>query len=704
MPIRGTEGLSPADLQAELARGARFVAYQWCASIVVMTFKRSSGIYYLRPGQTGFGPNFRWSLLSLVAGWWGFPWGPIYTLSALVTNLRGGLDVTAAIAADLANKHGAPPAPPLDGAFTGAQSRWSPAPLAALGLLALGGLAVFAGRQHYARTHMPVALVNGLGTTYPVEINGTRHTLRPHQVTRTEMPEGQFIVVATLPGGTGESRFSFDTAAVPSGDKVTVINPDAAALVAEETTIYTPESAPKATAPAPVLHSGQTAYILSEPDFFLSAFPDSIQMSESAGQTRRTRVEILADLTPEQAADIVLRYSNRAAMLAYLYKVGALLPQNQAVLMCARQTLEPGEAKAFFAQHLATRPVLVEWHRSYQHYMNTRQPELDLQPEYRRLAESEPEEGALAYLYGRLLNDPPQGAVWYQRALAARRPCAYGHHGLAANAAGRGDFSGARAALDRARQDGLDTAAQRTQRLDCLLALHRFDEALREFTAQPREGPADFGYAATQVHLSYLAGGKAAAEKSIKGFLAGLPASVRKHSGDGFRKELVALLAYFEGDTAAYAVSFPADADANDQLTAALCRNDRAAAEKALTAGPGQAGTSWLLLYLAAYQAGDAGAENFWARAGAAFTRESSDKRRIGAHLNGTAAMPLANLLDLSTRLEEKRILLAALGAHDPVNRAAFFARAAQCNVSRQFPHHLIAAVLGNAVPVATPP
>ena len=28
--------------------------------------------------------------MTLVAGWWGFPWGPIYTLGALGTNAFGG--------------------------------------------------------------------------------------------------------------------------------------------------------------------------------------------------------------------------------------------------------------------------------------------------------------------------------------------------------------------------------------------------------------------------------------------------------------------------------------------------------------------------------------------------------------------------------------------------------------------------------------
>lgn len=154
--IRGTEGLTPADIQNEIARGARFVAYQWCLSLLVVTLKRGTRIYYLKPGETGFLPGFFWSAFTLVAGWWGFPWGPIYTIGSLWTNLRGGIDVTDAVSTDLTNTHGAPAVPALSGAP--APRRWNAGPLAAAGLLGAAIFAVAAGGHYYAQQHRPVAL------------------------------------------------------------------------------------------------------------------------------------------------------------------------------------------------------------------------------------------------------------------------------------------------------------------------------------------------------------------------------------------------------------------------------------------------------------------------------------------------------------------------------------------------------------------
>ncbi len=97
MKIQGADGLTFDQVQREVARGGKFVQYQYCFSVLVMTFRRSTDIYFIRPDQSAVGTGMRWTLISLVAGWWGFPWGLIYTPMALVQNLKGGKDVTSQV-------------------------------------------------------------------------------------------------------------------------------------------------------------------------------------------------------------------------------------------------------------------------------------------------------------------------------------------------------------------------------------------------------------------------------------------------------------------------------------------------------------------------------------------------------------------------------------------------------------------------------
>jgi hypothetical protein len=95
MTIAGTEGLSDAQLRQELAAGARFVVFEYCVSIIIVTFKRSSPVHFVRRGESAFVKALPYTLISLFLGWWGFPFGFIYTPMALFTNLSGGRDVTA---------------------------------------------------------------------------------------------------------------------------------------------------------------------------------------------------------------------------------------------------------------------------------------------------------------------------------------------------------------------------------------------------------------------------------------------------------------------------------------------------------------------------------------------------------------------------------------------------------------------------------
>lgn len=102
MRIIGIDNMSPEELKGELASGGRFVIYQYCISVVVVSFKRGSDIYFIRPGDNAFTKGLLFTLCSLVLGRWGIPWGPIWTISAIVTNSRGGRNVTAEVLRSMA--------------------------------------------------------------------------------------------------------------------------------------------------------------------------------------------------------------------------------------------------------------------------------------------------------------------------------------------------------------------------------------------------------------------------------------------------------------------------------------------------------------------------------------------------------------------------------------------------------------------------
>lgn len=97
MQIVGIEGLSTGEVQDELRKGARFVIFTYCISLLVVTFKRGTDIHFIRAGQGAVGKGMPYTLLSLFLGWWGFPFGLIYTPMCIIENLSGGKDVTAEV-------------------------------------------------------------------------------------------------------------------------------------------------------------------------------------------------------------------------------------------------------------------------------------------------------------------------------------------------------------------------------------------------------------------------------------------------------------------------------------------------------------------------------------------------------------------------------------------------------------------------------
>jgi len=77
----------PVDLHTPLTR------FQFCTSFVTLTFRQRTG-YLVGASVDVLLANLVATLWSLLLGWWGLPWGPVYTIQTLVLNLRGGLRTT----------------------------------------------------------------------------------------------------------------------------------------------------------------------------------------------------------------------------------------------------------------------------------------------------------------------------------------------------------------------------------------------------------------------------------------------------------------------------------------------------------------------------------------------------------------------------------------------------------------------------------
>jgi hypothetical protein len=99
--LGGSRPLFPDEVRVRVAAGARLVRFEYCFSLIVFTIRRQSPIYLTESWQGRYLRGLGYSLLAIVLGPWGVPWGLIYTPWAMWVNLTGGVDETDAMLSQL---------------------------------------------------------------------------------------------------------------------------------------------------------------------------------------------------------------------------------------------------------------------------------------------------------------------------------------------------------------------------------------------------------------------------------------------------------------------------------------------------------------------------------------------------------------------------------------------------------------------------
>ncbi len=101
MEIKNIQGLRVSEIKQLVNQGAKFVIFPYTISLILMTLRRNSSIYFIRPGENTMKYSYGHVGVNLLLGWWGIPWGPIYTIGAAYRHIVGGKDVTQIILSEL---------------------------------------------------------------------------------------------------------------------------------------------------------------------------------------------------------------------------------------------------------------------------------------------------------------------------------------------------------------------------------------------------------------------------------------------------------------------------------------------------------------------------------------------------------------------------------------------------------------------------
>lgn len=699
-------------IRDEVNRGARLVIYTYCVSILVMTFKRPSDVVLVKSGQSPAAASWPYLIVSLLFGWWGFPWGPIYTIECLYRNLCGGVDVTddvlrqlfpvAASASAAVTASAKPTTPTLTATPVPSGRRFNLAVasymLAGICTVAAIGISAYCYIQQQQLT---LVLVSGLDRPYGVKLNGESHILAPYSTKLLEVSEGEFLLEGTsgdkVVGKPQKLIFSPPFFSHLDSKYVAIVNPDRTAILINGEVPYYSDGTnpPPNEKPAYSFLLNQLSYLIPRPDYVIVEAEKRISMPSGTTRLVKTRLDHVREPDLPSLLPMVAETSGYPAAKEHLMLLAAQRT-DEALLIAAARFLKPEDLRSFYQLRLADRPVLVDWHRYYQNHMESQQPDHDLEKEYADLLHAEPGSGALLYLLGRQTRNPLAQTKLFTDALAAKSPCYYAHSAMGYDALCMGRFSEALAQYEASLKAGLNTLALKYYRRQAFMASGNTTQLLAELTAARKSSPLDLSLANDEMTATYLRQPDSTAlEKIHSGCIAAFKASKAsdKDMADA-EAYLQASMAYLTGDMSAYAKQISRFPVPFYQFRAALSTGDLKAAAKVLSTPNSSDASGQLLLYLLAHQKGDSvAADQHFGFAVAAMGKSDREGQRAALLLNDKNPDAQA-ICNLRLDIESKRILLTALGVHQSADRSTYFALARKLNFNPEFPHRFLAQFL----------
>ena len=307
--------------------------------------------------------------------------------------------------------------------------------LQSLPVLIVPGIALFALvaflQKSMSNTPDAAYLINGLEVPYKVRVNGRVFTLYPHRSFKTDAvhfgsntiePESGSLPIepVTFEVSSDFSQRAFD-------DVVVVVNPDKAALIDWERTLYGTSSSDKDGFTFRI-SVGEPYYTFSDIDFVFKDFPQQIQLS-GTNNAYRTRVDTFHQSSVTETLSALLGNELSDQARTYLQNMLRYQCDDAVAITAAQRLLASDDFLELAESHVHNRPIEIEWHRAYQTALEDRGD--DVESAYRELLAESPEDATLLYLLGRVCSDSEESVRCFQKAYSRPSPTGYAANALA---------------------------------------------------------------------------------------------------------------------------------------------------------------------------------------------------------------------------------------------------------------------------------
>ncbi len=290
-----------------------------------------------------------------------------------------------------------------------------------LATVGLGLVILAAGlllNNEYIRRHRTIRVVNATG--------------QPVQITVDDAPSQSVGAEGSLVVGEGTHRIRVagpvdETLNVDlragfldrwTHKPVWVLNPGGDAVIEEATLFYAPNPPPSTRR----WIVGQSFLAFRHVDYAFETPPDKLQVEKSSAQLEKTALRTISG--QDVGAFSAELQGNRAGALTFAERRLSRNPEGGELLKAYTRELlthpkETPRLESFLKSKLDRRPLSVEWHRAYQTAAESRGHEAELPALYDRFLATDPRNGALIYLRGRIDPDLTRRDDYYRRSIAA---------------------------------------------------------------------------------------------------------------------------------------------------------------------------------------------------------------------------------------------------------------------------------------------
>ena len=539
-----------------------------------------------------------------------------------------------------------------------------------------GALALYLGSAIWIGMNRKVFLVNGTSKAYTVSIAGQEHVLPPNKAIPVRVAEGVVeVAFADARLGLQPIQCTVETSfwSRPFTGPTFVINPDQAALVIKEETVYAEIPPPPRP---PEIHLGQTLYSFSGLNYEFEEFPRTLQASRNQTITK-TRVALGPPLDPQVRFGIIAQKlmpqlnQPNPDVVAFCDRLLRLDPSDTPCLYWLYSQQPPEKMVDFLKLHLDDRPPLIEWHRIYQTAMERVHPETDLRPYYQKLLTETNGLADVKYLLARAEPDWDKADKLFREAATAQVPSPYAMHALAFNALSAGKFAEAVGWSEKAMPLLKDKTLIRHYFYEALWANRDYERLLTEFQKEMTIPGMKFTALADTSKVHAVRGEKDKARAVLEQAVQGM--TTQKQT---LEAALRSQMCCWENDLAGYLRATPG-AGKSPTFEVAFLKGDLEQAAAIAKRTKLDAGVFQGLLYLAARRAkDDKRAQEHWKALLAELKKDRRDERLFADLLTADKlpASPPWQRLGIEPRI--KRVYLAVLAQRFPAEAKEILALA----------------------------